>query len=99
MLFRKKSNNVEEHLTKFLNEHPGKIIINGDRCFVGISADEYVIPGIKHKLIVDIPEEVWKRLLEYLNISGDPEVLFFEKDKVYSLTREEAKKLLLSKRQ
>jgi hypothetical protein len=96
MLFRKKFN-VEEHLTKFLSEHPGKIMIDGNRYLVGISAHEHVIPGIKHKLIVDIPEEVWKRLLEYLNITGDPEVLFFEGDKAYSLTREEAKKLLLSK--
>ena len=96
MLFHKKFN-VEEHLTKFLNEHQGKIIIDGDHCLVGISASGYMIPGIKHELIVDVPQEVWKRLLEYLNITGDPEVLFFEKDKVSSLTREDAKKLLLSK--
>jgi len=96
MLFRKKIN-VEEHLTKFLNKHQGKIMIDGNHYLVGIAADEYVIPGLKHKLIVDVPQEVWKRLLLYLNITGDPEVLFFEKDKVYSLTREEAKKLLLSK--
>jgi len=96
MLFRKKFN-VEEQLTKFLSEHQGKIIIDGDHSLVGISANKYIIPGIKHELIVDIPQEVWKRLLEYLNITGDPEVLFFEKGKVHSLARDEAKKLLLSK--
>ncbi|ACR40776.1 hypothetical protein [Saccharolobus islandicus] len=97
MWFRKKPK-VEEHLTKFLNEHPGKMVIGDGLYLVGIAAYEYGIPGIKYRLIVDIPQEVWRRLLEYLNVTGDPEVLFIEKNKVLPLTREEAKKLLLSER-
>jgi hypothetical protein len=98
MLFRKKYN-PEEQLMKIFNEHQGKIIIDGWDCLVGIAHNGgYIIPGIKHKITVDIPPEVWKRLLEHFNITGDPEVLYFEsEDKVHPLTREEAKKLLLSK--
>jgi hypothetical protein len=78
-MFRKKFN-AEEQLTKIFNEHHGEIIIDSWQCLVGIAQNGgYIIPDIKHEIIVDIPQEVWKRLLEYLSITGDPEVLFSKK--------------------